>query len=228
MNDQSTSIDIKKSLRANRVAGLWQLMRGYRLVYLAAITSVAIATLSRTSIYYLMRYFIDDALNSDRLRQILPWLALGFIGLALGQGLFTYLSGRWAAFTAESITRRLRDFLYDHLQRLSFTYHDQTQTGELIQRVTSDVDAIRLFFSEQAIGIGQIVLMFLINFVGIWLLNSYLAWMSIIAIPIVLIVSIFFFKRIGTAYERFQEQEAVVSNRFQENVSVFTMGIPAG
>ncbi len=216
---EKQTIDLKETIRPNRLAGLWQLMGGFRAIYLTAIAAVALATLARTSIYYLIRYFVDDALQSDRLLQILPWLALSFIGLATGQGLFTYLSGRWAAFTAEGLAKRLRDYLYDHLQRLTFTYHDQTQTGELIQRVTSDVDAIRLFFAEQAIGIGQIVLMFLINFIGIWLLSPYLAWMSVIVIPFVLIISLFFFKRIGTAYERFQEQEAVVSNRFQENVS---------
>ncbi|MDJ0753192.1 MAG: ABC transporter ATP-binding protein [Ardenticatenaceae bacterium] len=211
--------ELNESINKNRVLGLWGLMRGFRPIYGIAVLAVAVATLARTSIYYLMRFFIDDALTRENLVQILPWIALGFIGLAVAQGVFTYLSGRWAAYTAESIARRLRDYLYDHIQRLTFTYHDQTQTGELIQRVTSDVDAIRLFFSEQLIGIGRIILLFLVNFIGIMLLSPYLAWMSVLAIPPVLVVSFYFFRRVGTAFERFQEAEAVVSNRFQENVS---------
>ncbi len=91
-------------------------------------------------------------------------IALGFVGLAVLQGGFTFLSGRLAARTAEGIVLRLRNYLFDHIQRLSFTYHDQTPTGELIQRSTSDVDAVRRFFADQAIEAGRIVLLFTVNF----------------------------------------------------------------
>ena len=64
-------------------------------------------------------------------------------------------------------TAPLRDFLFDHIQRLSFSYHATTPTGDLIERVTSDVDSLRRFFSEQAIGMGRIILLFVINFVAI-------------------------------------------------------------
>ena len=83
------------------------------------------------------------------------------------EGTFSFLSGRLAAYTAEGITRRLRDFLFDHIQRLSFSYHSQTPTGDLIERVTSDVDALRRFFSEEAIGMGRIILLFFINWIAI-------------------------------------------------------------
>ena len=96
---------------------------------------------------------------------VLVLIALGFVGLALLEGGFTFLSGRLAAQTAEGVARRLRNYLYDHIQRLTFSYHDRMQTGELIQRSTSDVDAMRRFYAEQAIGIGRIILLFGINFV---------------------------------------------------------------
>ncbi len=94
-------------------------------------------------------------------------IALSFIGLALVEGTFTFMSGRLAAQTAEGIALRLRNYLFDHLQRLTFTYHDQNATGELIQRVTSDVDAVRRFYAEQAIGLGRIVLLFSINLIAL-------------------------------------------------------------
>ena len=46
--------------------------------------------------------------------------------------------------------------MFDHIQHLTFSYHDRTQTGELIQRSTSDVDALRRFYADQAIGVGRI------------------------------------------------------------------------
>ena len=64
-----------------------------------------------------------------------------------------------------------------------FTYHDKTQTGEAIERCTSDVDALRRFFADQAIGVGRIVMLFTINFIALLNLNSKLAWISIIVVP---------------------------------------------
>lgn len=213
------NFDLKQALHPNRILSLWRLMRGYHVVYFAAILAVMLSTIAQTGSSYLLLYFVDHILPRPDFYALVPWVALGFIGLALIQGLFTYFSGRWSAHTAESITRRLRNYLYDHLQRLTFTYHDQTQTGELIQRASSDVDAIRMFYSEQAIGSGRILMLFLVNWVGILYLNLYLGLMSVIAIPVVVIVSIYFFKKVGAVFERFQEQEAVLSNRFQENVT---------
>ena len=124
-----------------------------------------------------------------------------------------------AAHTAEGTVHRLRNYLFDHIQRLPFTYHDKTATGDLIQRCTSDVDAIRRFFSDQAIGVGRIVLLFVINFIAILLLNWQLACFSIIVIPFVLCMSLFFFARSAKAYEAYQEQEAVLSTTLQENLT---------
>jgi ATP-binding cassette subfamily B protein len=81
------------------------------------------------------------------------------------------------------------------------------------------VDALRRFFSEQAIGVGRVVLLFVINFIALLQLNAELAWVSIIAIPFVLVVSLWFFRNVTKAYERYQEQEAVLSTTLQENLT---------
>jgi len=82
--------------------------------------------------------------------------------------------------------------MFDHIQRLSFTYHDKTQTGELLQRSTSDVDAVRRFFADQAIGTGRIVLMFVVNLVAVLSVNVQLGLLSIIVVPVLVVVSLFF------------------------------------
>jgi len=193
-------------------------MKGFRLTYLAAVLSIGLAATSKTLTYLLLKYFIDQVLTPRQLGS-LPWVALGFIGLALFEGVFTFVSGRLAARTAEGIARRLRDYLFDHIQRLSFSYHSQTPTGDLIQRSTSDVDALRRFFSEQAINAGRISLLFVINFIALINLNVQLAFLSIIVIPFVVALSFFFFKKISKAYEAYQEQDATLSTTLQENLT---------
>ena len=212
-------IDLQEAISDNRLVGLWRMMRGYRLIYAGALISLAFAALMKTATFYLLRFLIDDVLAEERFDQTLLFVALGFVALALVEGTFTFISGRLAGLTSEGVARRLRNFIFDHLQRLTFSYHDKAQTGELIQRATSDVDAIRRFFAQEAIGFGRITLLFSINFLAIYNLNAQLALVSVVVIPVVTIMSYVFFKRISAAYEAQQEQEATLSTTLTENLS---------
>jgi ATP-binding cassette, subfamily B, bacterial len=211
--------DLKNVQSKNRFRGMWRLMHGFRLAYVAANLSLALSAIFKTSTFLLLRYFADHVLGQPEKNGSLPFIGLGFICLAALEGSFTFFSGRLAAFTAEGMTFRLRNYLFDHIQRLSFAYHSKAKTGELIERVTSDVDALRRFFSEQAIGVGRIFFLFIINFAALLNLNVKLALISIIVVPIILLTSIFFFKRVTKAYEKYQEQEAVLSTTLQENLT---------
>jgi len=211
--------DLKNAISKNRFIGLWRLMRGFRLKYLGAVLSVGVSAAAKTCTYMLLSYFVDNYFGQPNSTVKLPLIALGFVGLALLEGTFSFLSGRWASQTSEGTTRRLRNYLFDHIQHLSFKYHSQTPTGELIQRATSDVDAVRRFFADQAIGIGRVILLFAINFGALLRLNVQLALISVVAIPVVVLASAFFFKRITKAYEKFQEQDAVLTTTLQENLS---------
>jgi ATP-binding cassette subfamily B protein len=186
-----------------------------------------VAAVLQTGNSLLLRYLVDDVVGQGRpvvsvanlFDRTLLLVGLGFVALALGQGTLSFLSGALTARTSEGIARRLRNYLYDHIQRMSFTYHDHTETGELIQRATSDVDAVRRFFADQAINAGHIVLLFVINFVALWSLNARLALLSVVVVPLIVVVSVFFFQRVTKAYEAFQEQEAKLSTTLQENLT---------
>jgi ATP-binding cassette subfamily B protein len=211
--------DLKQAIADNRLTGLWRLMLGYRLRYAAATASLAAAAILRTASSFLVRYLVDDVLVQEEAIGLLALVALGFLLLAVLQGAFTFLSGRLAAQTSEAITQRVRNYLYNHIQRLPFSYHDHTPTGELIQRCTSDVDAIRRFFADQAISVGRILSLFIVNFVALLILNWQLALISVIVIPFVVLMSAFFFNKVSKAYEVFQEQDAVLSTTLQENLT---------
>jgi len=215
---QALAFDLKQTVTGNRAVGLWRMMTGYRLIYLGALVSVALGATAHTATFFLLQYVVDEVLTQGQHLEQLPWLALGFVGLAAAEGLFSYLRGIWAARTSEGITLRLRNYLYDHIQRLSFTYHDHARTGELISRATSDVDAVRRFYADQAIGIGRIVALFVINFSMILRLNRTLGLLSIVVMPVVILVSYLFFGRVSKAYEAYQEQEARLSTTLQENL----------
>jgi len=217
--------DFSLALTPNRIKGLWRMMNGFHWQYIAATTSLAVAACAKTATFLLLRYFVDTVLGKGdyalggTLNRTLLIVAFGFLALATLEGSFSYFSGRLAAYTAEGITRRLRNYLFDHIQRLEFTYHDKTPTGEMIERCTSDVDALRRFYSEQMIGVGRIVILFVVNFTAILALNINLALVSILIVPVIILTSIWFFKRVTKAYEKYQEQEAVLSTTLQENLA---------
>jgi len=223
----STYYDFRTAQHKNRLKGLWLMLTNFRRFYLGAVATLAISAIAKTATFLLLRYFVDNVMTeaistgtvSSELSRTLIYIALGFVGLALVEGSFAYFSGRLAAYTAEGITRRLRNFLFDHIQRLSVSYHSTTPTGDLIERCTSDVDALRRFFSEQAIGVGRIILLFLVNFIALLQLNVKLTLISVIAIPVVLIVSVWFFKQVTKRYEEYQKQEAILSTTLQENLT---------
>ena len=212
-------LDLSKALSKNRLIGLLRMMKGYHWLYIGATVALAIATVSRTGIYLVLRRFVDEVILGGQYGSTLVMVILTFISLALLQGGFSFVSGWLASKTAESTTRRLRNYLFDHLQRLPYAYHAEAKTGDLIARSTSDVDAINRFYSEQAIGIGRILLMFLVNFAAILQLNTRLALISVVAVPVIIGVSIFFFSKVSKAYEEYQEQEATLSARLQENLT---------
>ncbi|MBV6452228.1 MAG: putative multidrug export ATP-binding/permease protein [Anaerolineales bacterium] len=222
--EPAITFDFRNTVHENRLKGLWRMMVDYRAPYIGATAALAISALAKTYTYLLLRYFADDVLTQEKfiggsLVTTSLWIAAGFVLLALVEGSASFLSGRLAAYTAEGITRRLRDFLFDHIQRLNFSYHATTPTGDLIERVTSDVDALRRFFSEQGIGVGRIVLLFVINFIAILDLNVELGLVSVVVIPFILLVSLWFFKRVTKAYEEYQAQEAILSTTLQENLT---------
>jgi ATP-binding cassette subfamily B protein len=211
--------DLRRAVTDNRVLGLWRLMTGFRLAYVASTASLGLAAVAKVATFMLLRYFVDNVLGHENLSYLAPRVALGFVGLAAVEGSFTFLSRTVAARTAEGTTVRLRNCLFDHIQRLSFDYHDRTPTGELLERSTSDLDALRRFFADQAIDMGRILSLFSVSLVALLRLNVRLALTSVMAVPLLVIMSIVFFRRVSAAYESMQEQEAVVSTTLQENLT---------
>ncbi len=199
--------------------GLRFLLKGYKAKFFSALFFQAIAVSAGTAGYFVLRIYINDIEDTGDWRFPLVYFSLFYIIFALIRGLFSFLSAKGTGGTAEGIARDLRNSIFDHTQKLSFSYHDKARTGELIQKSTSDVDGIKNFYSQIFAGLSRIFLMFIINLAAIFYLNSKLALLSIIAIPVIAVMSVLFFKRIHNSYESYQEQDGKVSAAVQENLT---------
>ncbi len=212
-------MNLQNTIAKNRLASLWRLLAGNRWAYFGAILCMGLAAAARAGSYLFLGYFIDHILKIEGFVSFLPYSAAVFVGLALVEAGFTFLAKKEAARISERVVLAIREYIYDHIQRLTFSYHDQAKTGELIQRATSDVDAVRRLFADQVINAGRILALFLVNFCVLLTLQWRLTLFSVIFVPFTVVFAFFFFKRISAAYESFQEQEAVLSAVLQENLT---------
>ncbi len=148
------------------------------------------------------------------------WMAAAAMALfAAVAGTLAYLRGRWAAEASENIVRRLRDRLFDHLQRLPAAYYDDAQTGDLVQRCTSDVDTFRRFLSTQIVEISRAVLMFVVPLPLMLAIDQRMTWVSVALVLPTVVFSFFYFRRIRNVFQSADEAEGRLTATLQENLT---------
>ncbi|MBE0416424.1 MAG: ABC transporter ATP-binding protein, partial [Coriobacteriia bacterium] len=114
-------------------------MRAYRLTAVAAVLAVLAASAADLVSPQILRMIIDRGIANGESRII--WQgALGLVGVAVLGGMASFLQGFLSAKASHGAAFDMRNAIFDKLQRLSFSYHDRASTGQLITRVTSDVD----------------------------------------------------------------------------------------
>jgi len=148
------------------------------------------------------------------------WLgALMIISVNLLTLSLQFLRGKWNGQISELFAEKLRNSLFAHLQHMPYAYHQKSKTGDLIQRCTSDVDTVRRFiagqFSEMLYAISVTIIAMIVLF------NVYapLAWIAIIALPIIFLFAYVFFIRMQKIFKSSDEAEGYLSNTIQENLS---------
>lgn len=140
------------------------------------------------------------------------------VTLTAAGGAFAYLKGRWAAEAAEALARRLRDRLLDHLQRLPCAFHDRAESGDLVQRCTSDVETVRTFLAEQIVEVGRVVAMLAVAVPAMVWLDGRMALVSVSLLLPILVFGAVFFRRIQHRFLAMDEAEGAMTARLQENL----------
>jgi len=217
---------------------IWQLMQGERLRYGVAIAALLLASCFLYLVPIVSSVVLDVIISDNSpgaspfLSLALEWiggrdllranlwiaivLILSLTGLA---GLFTYLRGRWSALASEKIIRRLRDRLYDQLQHLPCSYYDRAETGDLIQRCTSDVETVRQFLINQVVEIGRAVLMLLVPLPLMFAIDARMTGISLILILPIAGFSVLFFQKVRNRFEAVDKAEGRLTSALQENLT---------
>ena len=153
------------------------------------------------------------------IREHIVVMAALFVVMAALSGLLSFLRPCLTNSAAFQITKTLRDRYYAHVQRLPFSYHASAQTGDLIQRATSDMDMVQRFLSNVLLELLRTVFLVGVGFFLMASLNLPLTLISFVLIPVIVADSLWFMKRIDKHVERFEVQESKVFTVIQENLT---------
>jgi len=216
---------------------LLNVTRGHRRRYAAAILAMALSNVFLFAPPLISRAAIDGALGDamDTGSRVRTWLlalagegdpmrvfvvaGIAIVVFTAGGGVFLYLRGRWAAQASEAIARDIRDRVYAHLDRLPCTYHDRADTGDLVQRATSDVETVRVFLAGQIVEIGRAALL-LLSVVPILLsLDPRMTLVALGLFPVILAFAVVFFRRIQGLFLATDEAEGEMTSVLQENLT---------
>jgi subfamily B ATP-binding cassette protein MsbA len=162
---------------------------------------------------YILSRFDDDKLT------ILEFAAFAVLVIALVGGLCSYVEKYVTTSVGQWVTHDLRRALYSHIQRLSLAYHDHKQTGDLISRVTSDIDAIQSFINSGLLG-ALINSLTLVGMVGVMLyLNWQFTLIALSVAPVLFVVVYSYTRRIKKASREVRKKEGEIVSVIQEVLS---------
>lgn len=213
------------------VSGSWRF-------YLLALTASMLATVFNFLSPQIIRFTVDSVIGEEpdklsgfmlnlyqavggreELRSNLIFCAVAVVAVAALSGLCNLTSRISTAKASEGFVRRLRNALYAHIQKLPYQWHMENQTGDIIQRCTSDVETMRSFVTNQILEICRVVFLLIFAVSMMFPMNAMMTWAAIAFIPIVALYSGYFHKKISKKFREADEAEGVLSAAVQENLT---------
>ena len=224
--------------KAGKAAMIFRFLKPCLPLMLTGLFFSAMITVCQAFIPQVIRISVDGVLGSD-LSKIPEWVkaflseetirenpgkmltiaALAVILLAAINIAANYYSKVFAAKGSESFVKGMRDQLYDHIQKLPYSWHVKNQTGDIIQRCTSDVDVVRNFVTNQLMEVFRIIFFFFFYMVIMFSMNVKISLIAVSFFPIVILYSGYFFSKIAQHFQEADEAEGILSSVVQENLT---------
>jgi ATP-binding cassette subfamily B protein len=197
---------------------LFGFLRQYYRYMTGAFLSLVAATGFSLVVPRLVGQAIDAGLAGGDV-QFLFTYALWIVASGILRGVFTFLQSYLGELVSARIAYDIRNALYDHIQRLSFDYHNKMNTGQLMSRATADVDAVRWFISFGVLRTIRVVLLFVSAGVLLFSLNWRLTLISFACLPVIGVWAVLVSARTRKIWDGVQQNIADMGTVLQENLS---------
>ncbi len=229
---------MKKTNLNTNTGVMLHFLRGSKRFFIFSILSISIVNFLSLTIPLAISYTVDTILlgkesnlpafinkligligDKDYLKNNLYLIAAFLIAIGALSALFNYLHRYFNAKGAETLVETMRNDIFTHIGRLPFSWHTENKTGDLIQRCTSDVDAVKRFLSEQVTELFRTVILVAFALYFMLELNTKLTLIAFIPIPVIIIYSIIAHGKMGKVFEAADEEEGKLSAIAQENLT---------
>ncbi|MDQ3911656.1 MAG: ABC transporter ATP-binding protein/permease [Actinomycetota bacterium] len=193
-------------------------LRRYKKGAFGAFVALLLASASSLATPQLIRIAIDDGIAPGRLSVVL--LAVGgLICTALSRGLFQFLQGYLAERTSQGVAYDLRNDLFAKIERLGFSYYDRVETGQLVTRLTSDVEQIRTFAGSGIVQLAAAAVMLLGTTALLFVTEWRLAFLALAIVPVIFALLLRFARRIGPLFRGVQQTLGQLNSVLQEDLA---------
>ena len=196
-----------------------ELILGFISPLVLSVTIDSVLDTKPVNVAWYFSWFVPAVGGVEVIRRNLWIMAAAILGMTVLSGLVRFARSRLNTRAGEGSVRRLRDRLYAHIQRLPYRWHAAAQTGDVIQRATTDVDTVRRFLSGMLLEFVRTILMVLVGAAVMFTINTTLALLTIGMVLPVAAVSILFHLRIHRLYTDQEEAEGRLFTVIQENIT---------
>ena len=163
------------------------------------------------------RLIVDRGIGSGNL-SLIVWLCLALVGFSILNSLFSFGQGALMVRTAQDVAYDMRNRIYAKIQALSFSYHDQAQTGQLMTRATSDVDLVQGFLGQGFLMIVGSALMMIGSLVFLFITNWQLSIVMLVMVPLSFAIFGTVISRIRPLFTVVQQRLAHLNTVLQESL----------
>lgn len=199
-----------------------QFFTGAKRYFAAAIAASFLMTALNSLTPQIFRFTIDGVLGGGGypyLSKHLWAIALVLIAVELLSGIAMFICKYDTAKAGENFAQNLRNTLFTHVQKLPMSWHDKNQTGDIIQRCTSDVEVIRNFVVTQLLEVFRTTFLVVVSFAVMLSMNVKLSLIVLLFVPVVVIYSSVFYRMIAKRFQYADEAEGELSTVVQENAT---------
>lgn len=193
-------------------------LRRYRTVTVLAYVSLLLMTILNLVVPKLLGWAIDFGITQGNPGLLLQIAGL-LLALTLARGIFFFGQNYFSEVASQGVSYDVRNQLYRHWQRLSFSYHDHAQTGQLMTRALSDVEMLRFFTGRGVLNLVMILVMFVGTAALLFAMNWKLALASLAMSPFLTYTALRFSRAIRPLQSQVQQRFAQVTTVVEENLS---------
>ncbi|MBY3175137.1 ABC transporter ATP-binding protein [Rhizobium leguminosarum] len=206
-----------KAFDGNIVKRIWVFVHPYRRQVLWSVVAVLTFTMMQLTIPLIIRYAIDHGMSPGGNHSALIWSIVAFtIAISINYAA-SYAQEMLVGGVAEDVLFDIRKAMFSHLQRVSLSFMDKTEVGRLMSRLQGDVNSMQEFLETSVLSVGDIVLLFGIVFVMLYL-DFKLGLLTLSVLPVLFIVRLFWLPLARKSFMAAHETNSIAAGALAEAI----------